>query len=132
MDVGSPSNFARMMDLFGGDYDSMAKEITGYGFNDSETADVMRQVSAEKNYIMDPHGAIGYLGLKKYKEQGNKGFSGIFLETAHPGKFLEVVEQTLNHKVMLPAALQQFLKGQKQSQQISGDFENFKSTLINL
>src|SRR5882757_9823336 len=81
MDVGNPSNFARMLDLFHHDHSAMKKEITGYAFTDEETRSVMREVFEKFNYTLDPHGAIGYLGLKKYQSQ-NPESVGVFLETA--------------------------------------------------
>src|SRR6267154_4686030 len=83
MDVGNPSNFVRMLDLFHHDHAAMKKEITGYSFTDEETRNAMRAVFEKFNYILDPHGAIGYLGVKKYQSQ-NAERVGVFLETAHP------------------------------------------------
>jgi threonine synthase len=130
MDVGNPSNFARMSDLYRHEYEAMAKEITGYRFTDEETAEAMRKVYKEKKYIMDPHGAIGYLGLKEYLKETQANVSGVFLETAHPGKFLDVVEKTLGQPVALPVALEKFLKGKKQTISINKDFDGFKKLLL--
>src|SRR5690606_18228132 len=95
MDVGNPSNFVRMLDLYDQDFNALTKDIKGYAFTDDQTRQAMRQVFEKINYTLDPHGAVGYLGLKQYQQDGEK-VTGIFLETAHPGKFLDVVTNTLN------------------------------------
>ena len=90
----------------------------------------MREVYKMNNYMMDPHGAIGYLGLKRYRKE--KIIVGIFLETAHPGKFKEVVEGTLNKEIKLPPRLEEFMSGVKKSIKISSQFGEFKSLLPTL
>ena len=92
----------------------------------------MRQVFNEQGYTLDPHGAIGYLGLKKYVSEHREDVNGIFLETAHPAKFREVVERAIGKTIELPDALQKFMKGEKQSIQISNEYPHFKKTLQNL
>jgi threonine synthase len=128
MDVGNPSNFDRMKDLFG---ERMKDHIVGWSFNDEETRSAMRSVFAQSNYVLDPHGAVGYLGLKKYLS-ANKKEAGVFLETAHPGKFIDVVEETLQRKIDLPPALQAFMKGEKKSIPMNKDFDNFRKYLLSL
>ncbi len=128
MDVGNPSNFARMLDLFHHDHAAMQKEITGYSFTDNETRETMRKVFIAYNYKLDPHGAIGYLGLKKFQAH-NPNTVGVFLETAHPAKFLEVVESTLQTKIAMPQSLDRFLHGKKESVKCKSDFESFKILL---
>lgn len=129
MDVGNPSNFTRMLDLYQNQYDLLAKDVIGYAFTDEETRQAMIRVFEDKGYIMDPHGAIGYLGLRKFSEDTESKVSGIFLETAHPGKFKEVVENTLKQTIELPAALQEFMKGKKETVKLGKEFETFKSYL---
>ena len=128
MDVGNPSNFARMLDLFHRDHTAMAREITGYSFSDEETQAAMIHVHKKSNYILDPHGAIGYLGLKKYLSNHSKAV-GVFLETAHPAKFLEVVETTLNSSINIPDSLQRFLAGKKETIACTSIFADFKKLL---
>ena len=128
MDVGNPSNFDRMKDLFG---ETMKDHIVGCSFNDEQTRSAMRSVFAQSNYVLDPHGAVGYLGLKKYLSE-NKKEAGVFLETAHPGKFIDVVEDTLQRKIDLPPELQAFMKGEKKSIQMNKDFESFRKYLQSL
>jgi len=128
MDVGNPSNFARMLDLFHHDHSAMRNLITGYSFTDEDTREAMRQVFKKSNYTLDPHGAIGYLGLKKYQSQ-NPESVGAFLETAHPAKFLDVVESTLQTKVEIPDGLKFFLSKTKTSVACNADFGSFKNLL---
>jgi threonine synthase len=128
MDVGNPSNFDRMVDLYG---DTMKGVITGYSFTDEQTRSAMRRVFEASDYVLDPHGAIGYLGLKKYLSL-HQNVVGVFLETAHPGKFIDVVEDALQRKIDLPPALQAFMKGEKKSIQMSKDFKSFKKFLTSL
>jgi threonine synthase len=129
MDVGNPSNFARMLDLYNNDHDALSKDVKGYSFKDEETRTAMRNVFAKNEYVMDPHGAIGYLGLKKYLIETKSTATGIFLETAHPGKFLDIVEDTLQKKVQLPEALQNFMKGTKSTVRLGKEFDAFKAYL---
>jgi threonine synthase len=131
MDVGNPSNFVRLLDLYQNQFDMLAQDIKGYAFTDEQTRQAMVNIHREKKYVMDPHGAVGYLGLKKYAEETQSVFSGIFLETAHPGKFRDVVEQTLQQKIALPQALEKFLTGKKETVMLNNKFESFKSFLLN-
>lgn len=130
MDVGNPSNFARLMDLYNNNLDAISLDVAGYAFTDQETSDVMRKVSDQYRYTLDPHGAVAYLGLKKYLKDFPQDVNGIFLETAHPAKFKSVVEGALGKEIILPPALQKFIKGEKQTVRISHDYEDFKSTLL--
>lgn len=130
MDVGNPSNFIRMVNLHH-DYDSLAKNIEGYAFTDEETRSAMREVYSKNNYIMDPHGAVAYLGLKKFLREGNETAVGIFAETAHPAKFKDVVEETLNTSIQIPSELQKFLLQKKKTIVLRNGFENFKTYLLN-
>jgi len=128
MDVGNPSNFPRMYELYGNDFESLSADVVSYYFNDEETRAAMREVYHSTNYVMDPHGAVGYLGLKKYLRE-NTNVSGVFLETAHPAKFKEVVEETIQDKIKLPQRLEKFMSGDKLSIMISSQFSDFKSLL---
>lgn len=130
MDVGNPSNFARLMDLYENDLDAISRDIEGYAFTDKETSEVMRKVSDQYQYTLDPHGAVGYLGLKKYLKDFPQDVNGIFLETAHPAKFKSVVEEALGKEIALPPALQKFIKGEKQTVLISDEYEDFRGTLL--
>ncbi|WP_276374026.1 threonine synthase [Chryseolinea sp. H1M3-3] len=131
MDVGNPSNFVRMLDLFQGDFDLLANEIVGYSFTDEETQKAMREVFSRNKYVMDPHGAVAYLGLKKYLGEHKLEAYGIFAETAHPAKFKEVVDETLKTTVQIPSVLDKFLKHPKKSYALSNKYEDFKNYLNN-
>ncbi len=131
MDVGNPSNFPRMYDLYRNDFNLLSNDVVSYYFSDEETKSAMREVYHTSNYVMDPHGAVGYLGLKKYLKD-HKNETGIFLETAHPAKFKEVVEETLNTNIALPQRLEEFMSGAKRSIKISSKYQDFKSLLPTL
>lgn len=131
MDVGNPSNFARMLDLFHHGHEAMTKEITGYSFTDEETRAAMIDVFQKTKYVLDPHGAIGYLGVKKYMSYHSDAV-GVFLETAHPAKFLDVVESTLNSRLAIPDSLQRFLSGKKETIACTTGFADFKKLLNEL
>jgi threonine synthase len=130
MDVGNPSNFARLMDLYQNDFNAICRDIKGYAFTDDQTVEAMQSVFQEFKYLLDPHGAIGYLGLKQYLSENEGDVNGIFLETAHPAKFREVVEKAIHQKVDLPPALEKFINGKKRSIMISNDYGDFKKTLL--
>ena len=105
MDVGDPSNFIRIREIFKDDFAKIKENLSSYSFTDEQTKAAMLKVYTESGYIMDPHGAVGYLGLTHYlKDHPNK--QGIFLETAHPVKFLEVVEPVIGTRIDLPAQIQ--------------------------
>ncbi|MEQ6118502.1 threonine synthase [Reichenbachiella sp. MALMAid0571] len=121
MDVGNPSNFARMMDLFGGDVNEFRNYISGYSYSDEETRACMQAVFAKQGYMLDPHGAVGYLGLKEYMK--DKDGVGVFFETAHPAKFGDVVEETIHTKIDIPARLQEYVDKTKVSIEINNSYE---------
>lgn len=128
MDVGDPSNFARVLDLYKGSHKAICEEISGATYTDNQIAETLKACYRENNYLLDPHGACGYRALKE-KLQANE--NGVFLETAHPAKFLETVEQIIGEKVEIPQKLQEFMKGKKESISISKEFESFKKYLLN-
>jgi threonine synthase len=111
MDVGNPSNFIRIRELFNNDLKTLKNAFSSYSFTDTETRKAMKKIYNTSGYVADPHGAIGYLGLKKYGLKENE--FGVFLETAHPVKFLDVVEDTLPVKVEIPAQIQKVLNNKK-------------------
>lgn len=128
MDVGNPSNFVRMLDLFDNDPDKLDKLVSGYRFTDEETKSVMQRVSWDFNYLLDPHGAVAYLGLRRYQEK-NPGMQGIFLETAHPAKFKETVDQTLKTNLPIPKRLEQFITREKNTIPMKNSFSDLKTFL---
>ncbi|MBL3654750.1 threonine synthase [Fulvivirga sediminis] len=127
MDVGNPSNFYRLQELYGKSWDKITAEIKGYSFTDEETKKAMKEVFDETGYVMDPHGAVGYLGLKNYLLQNEKA-TGLFLETAHPAKFKDTVEEVIG-AVTIPERLAKYADKEKKSRQITSDFEEFKNYL---
>ncbi len=130
MDVGNPSNFSRMLDLFSNDWERMRESISGFSFSDDETKKVMQDVMKHSNYVLDPHGAVGYLGLKAFLKN-NSEYTGVFLETAHPSKFLEVVEPVILQPVTIPDSLQRFLSREKKSISCSSNYGSFKKIVLN-
>ena len=128
MDVGDPSNFARIYELYGKDHAAICHDISGCTFNDEQIADTMRQCLKETDYQLDPHGACGYRALV---EGLTKGETGVFLETAHPAKFKGVVDSIIQGDIDIPAKLAAFMKGEKQSVAMTKDFADFKNYLMN-
>lgn len=128
MDVGNPSNFARMNQLYGGSWNKMKRDIIGYAFDDAATQRAMTEVFEKYNYVMDPHGAVGYLALKHYRN--HKKVNGIILETAHPAKFLDDVEGILKQKIEIPEKLAVLANRKKVSLEMNPDFEVFKAWLM--
>jgi len=129
MDVGDPSNFARVLDLFNGSHKAIAAEISGVSYTDEQIAETLKACYLETGYLLDPHGACGYRALKEGLVENE---IGVFLETAHPAKFLETVENIIGEKIKIPLKLQEFMKGEKKSLPITKDFEIFKKYLLNL
>ena len=131
MDVGNPSNFERLYKLFGEDYQTIKSLIKSYSYNDEQTKDAIKEVKDKFDYLIDPHGAVGYLGLKKYFEENGNEHPGIILETAHPAKFKDVVDDVLNIDLPLPGELDKCMKKEKHSIIISEKFEDLKEFLLN-
>ena len=129
MDVGDPSNFIRVLELFKNEHASLEKILSAYTFNDDETRQAIRNVFSRTGYIMDPHGAVGYLGLQEYLKRDRDSY-GVFLETAHPVKFLETVEEELGEKVKVPQSIQTLEEKKKKSLQIC-NYEDLKGFLMN-
>lgn len=127
MDVGDPSNFARVLDLYGHSHAAIAAEISGATYTDEQIADTMRCVWKEHQYLLDPHGACGYRALNEGLQPGE---TGIFLETAHPAKFKDTVEGILGESISIPEKLQAFMRGEKQSIPMSKEFAAFKQYLM--
>lgn len=129
MDVGDPSNFVRILELFNKEFRSLKKVMSSYSFSDEKTKEILGQVFREKKYLLDPHGAVGYGALKKYLQQ-HPGKKGIFLETAHPVKFYDVVEPVVNEKVPMPQSVQDLLKLKKISIKMRSDYRELKEYLL--
>ena len=127
MDVGDPSNFARIYDLYQGDHAAVTSLISGATYSDDMIREAMKQCHEANGYVLDPHGACGYRALT---EQLVKGETGVFCETAHPAKFKDTVEAIIGAEVAIPERLAAFMKGQKQSVEMSKEFKDFKEYLI--
>ena len=127
MDVGDPSNFARIWDLYGHDPEAIRKDISGATYSDAEIAETIRDCYARNGYLLDPHGACGYRALKAGLRPGETGF---FCETAHPAKFKDTVERIIGAPVAIPERLAAFMQGEKQSVSLPKDFPAFKSYLL--
>lgn len=127
MDVGDPSNFARIIDLYGNSHEKITSLISGFTFTDDQIRRTMHDCYASTGYLLDPHGACGYRALKEGLKTGE---TGVFLETAHPAKFKETVEGAVGAPVAIPDRLAAFMKGEKQSVAMSADFADFKGFLM--
>ena len=130
MDVGNPSNFQRLTDLYGNAFDDVKKDVVGKSYTDAETSAAMTEVYKNTDYILDPHGAVGYLGIKEYLEESGTDANGVFLATAHPTKFLDVVEAAIGITVPLPERLQTIVSKDKVAIKMGNDFESFKAFLM--
>lgn len=129
MDVGDPSNFVRILEIFDREFNSLKNVMSSYSISDDETRAVLKEVYERTGYLMDPHGAVGYLALKKYFGT-HPGTKGIFLETAHPVKFYDVVEPVTGEPVPMPAAINKLLQLKKQSIAMDVDYDSFKEYLL--
>ncbi|MBU4444707.1 threonine synthase [bacterium] len=130
MDVGNPSNFSRILDLYDSSWGKIKADIHGIYYTDDETRQAMTSVKKNTGYILDPHGAVGYLGLKKYLSQHSEVNTGIFLETAHPAKFKDIVEPVIQDTVEIPKRLADFLNREIQSHTLSNQYTDFKEFLL--
>jgi len=127
MDVGDPSNFARIYDLYGKSHERITSLISGATYSDEQIRQTMRQCYQDTGYILDPHGACGYQALADGLKPGEVG---VFCETAHPAKFKEKVDEILGIDVAIPDRLAAFMKGEKQSIAMTSDFDDFKNFLM--
>lgn len=131
MDVGDPSNYARIMDLFNvyeNKHKAICQRISGYRFTDEEIEHTIRYIYEKNGYLLDPHGACGLQALVQNKLDVSE--TGLFLETAHPAKFKGTVDRILNADIEIPTKLRAFMEGTKQSIELTKDFDTFKSYLM--
>lgn len=128
MDVGNPSNFQRMEDIYGSTWNSMKKDIVGYSYSDQHTELAIKEIHDKFGYVMDPHGAVGYQALKDYQKEV-KNTNGVILETAHPAKFLPVMNPILG-EIDIPNRLSVLNDKKKQATQLSKSFDEFKSWML--
>lgn len=128
MDVGNPSNFERIMELFEGDWNKINSMVSGYWFSDESIREHIKEEYTRSGYILDPHGAIGSMGLDSFLEE-NPDLPGIFVETAHPAKFTEVVEPLINASIELPDTLKECLTKEKASVKMMADYKYLEAFL---
>jgi threonine synthase len=128
MDVGDPSNFDRILDLFNHKHEWISAHMQGYSYTDHQIKEIIGKVYSQTGYLCDPHGATGYQAARSYMDE-HPGISGIFLETAHPAKFKESVEEVIEKPVDIPDRLAAFAESYKQSVPISTDYHSFKEYL---
>ena len=129
MDVGDPSNFARILDLYNNSHATIAATISGATFSDEEIRHALKSCYDNNKYILDPHGACGYMALKAGLKEGE---TGVFGETAHPAKFKETVENAIGNTIEIPTRLAAFMKGEKKTVSLSKNFDDFKNFLMNV
>ncbi|MDA9759748.1 threonine synthase [Flavobacteriaceae bacterium] len=129
MDVGNPSNFVRIQKLHDNNFEALKNNLTAYSFSDEQTKEALSAIYKGSGYIADPHGAVGYLGCKSYREK-NPAAQTIFLETAHPTKFLDVVEAVIPEKIALPPQIQAVIEKEKSAIYVE-DYSQFKTFLLN-
>ncbi len=129
MDVGDPSNFVRIIDLYNNSLDEIKKDISGEWYTDDSIRETVKETYEKTGYLLDPHGACGYKALTQELKNDE---TGVFLETAHPAKFLETVEGIINEKVEIPEKLKNFIQGKKESIELSKSFDEFKKLLLSI
>jgi threonine synthase len=129
MDVGNPSNFVRILELFHKEFQSLKNVMCSYSFSDEETKDILKEVYLNDGYLLDPHGAVGYVALKKYLQE-HFNAKGMFLETAHPVKFYDVVEPVISQKVPMPTVVNDLLHLKKESIKMKGEYSGLKDYLV--
>ncbi len=129
MDVGNPSNFIRIQEIYKNDFKTLKNNLSSYSFTDYQTREALKELYSDFNYIADPHGAVGYLGCKAYQES-NPNAHCVFLETAHPTKFLDVVEDVIRENIDLPPQIVAVMDKKKKNIEISS-YEELKTYLLN-
>lgn len=129
MDVGNPSNFVRILEIFHQSYPELKEYLSSYSISDAETVATIKAVYEKDGYLLDPHGAVGYLSLERYLKE-HAGDKGIFLETAHPVKFPEAVEKITGKAIDIPESVKDIMGKQKQSVLIKPDYNNLKEFLL--
>jgi len=132
MDVGNPSNLARLLDLCERNVATLRCEISAYSASDEQTLREMRSTQERYGYLLDPHSAVGLLGWRAYQREHTGPTRGVVLATAHPAKFAEVVEKAVGQSPLLPERLTKYLERTKLSVPISADYDHFKSFLLSM
>ena len=129
MDVGDPSNFVRILELFGQSIPGLREMFSSVSITDIETEETIRKVFKNTDYLLDPHGAVGYLALERYLSDHSTN-KGIFLETAHPVKFPESVERITGNKIPVPEIVKPMMLAEKKSTLVPADYTSLKDFLL--
>jgi len=129
MDVGNPSNFVRILELFDNEFLSLKEKLSSISISDEETKATIKTIKQSSNYLLDPHGAVGYLALELYLNQ-HPGKNGFFVETAHPVKFYDVVEPVIQEKIPLPVSIKEIMDRKKEAIKIKADYGILKEFLL--
>jgi threonine synthase len=129
MDVGDPSNFVRILEIFHHQFSELKKSLTSYSISDKETEETIADVYKKDSYLLDPHGAVGYLSLQHYMKE-HPGKKGIFLETAHPVKFQETVEKITGEIIKVPSSIRNIMGKEKKSLKIRPGYKELKDYLL--
>lgn len=130
MDVADPSNFVRILELFTNSLPAMKEKLTAYSFDDKATVETMKAVWEEHGYMLDPHGAVGYLGLEKYLAESGSKAAGVFLETAHPVKFADTAPKELQAEIVTPEKVKGLYELEKEAVLLPNDYEALKGWLM--
>ena len=130
MDVGNPSNFVRMVRFFDDDWKLVTEKISGFSYNDEQTRKTMREIYGNVNYVLCPHTAVAFRGLQDFRQKQGGDFTGVFLSTAHPAKFIDLVEETLGKTIEIPERLKLLLSIEKVSIKMDASFYSFKNLLM--
>ena len=128
MDVGNPSNIIRIMDIYG-NLEKLKEDFSAFSFNDNETKKCISEIYSSYNYILDPHSAVGLLGLNKFLKS-NSNYNGVFLGTAHPAKFADIVEPVINKSIEMPDSLRNVISKEKKSTLLNNDYKDFSDYLL--
>jgi threonine synthase len=131
MDVGNPSNFVRVLEIFEQEFEILKGKLSSYSITDEETKNTIADVYKKHEYILDPHGAVGYLALEKYLQE-HKNEKGFFLETAHPVKFPAAVESVIGRKIDVPKSVSYLLDKEKESVKIEAEYQQLKDYLLSI
>ncbi len=129
MDVGNPSNFSRMLHLYGSTWNAMARDVLGYSFTDPQTKKAISDLHSSFSYVADPHGAVGYLAADQYIST-HPNQHAIFLETAHPAKFLDIVQETISQPLQIPTRLSDLSHRKKEATLLSSQYTAFSDYLL--
>jgi len=129
MDVGNPSNMVRILDMYG-DIKDIKKDIISWAFDESKTSNMIKEIYNKYNYLMDPHSSVGILGLLKYVKRKKLSMNNIFLGTAHPGKFADIVEPIIDSHIELPERLKKVIELEKNATELKNNYDDFYDYLL--